>query len=399
MSQDPKIPYVTWRRGRPRFEPSPTLRKLGYAGEDLKQDDGEWMTAGQALDWSREFSRSLKAATHGQKKKQKARSTSALSTIRPMVPPAPSYSLERLFDDWLNPTVNPGIGDRARKTVYEYRLKRNVLKLHTPEAWSAEAGALDRVICTGMYDTLRVKVGLSQAHSTMRVLGIALAWAIRRGKLPKDMQVNPAHDLGMKTPDARLRVATPAEFRHLVATADALGRPDLGDMFALAIWSGQRQADRLEFELLKREAGRMIFRQQKTGVVVAVKEADELITRLEQASQRRELARQSSPYVILDEKVWKPFTGDHYRKEFDKIRRAAARTMRSLSDFRDQDFRDTAVTWLARAGATPYEIAAITGHTFTSINTILKHYLALHQEMADNAIDKMVDWLRDQEAA
>lgn len=400
MKDNPRIPYVTWRRGRPRFEPSPTLRAAGFTGHDLKTDDGRWMSAGEALDWSRDFARQLAAAKRqAPRRKAKAKPADILARRQEAPPAPPAYSLERLFDDWLNPSVNPGIADRAKKTVYEYGLKRNVLRTHLPDVWSAEAGALDKVICAGMYDTLRAKLGVSQAHSTMRVLGIALAWAMKRGKVPSDMQANPAHGLGMKTPDARLRVATPAEFRHLVATADRLGRRDMGDMFTLAIWSGQRQADRLEFELVRREAGRMIFRQQKTGVVVEIKEAEELTARLKAAAERRQLAGRRSPYAVLDERAWAPFTGDHYRKEFDKIRRAAAREMKSLADFRDQDFRDTAVTWLARAGATPWEIAAITGHSFGSINTILKHYLALHQEMADTAISKMQEWLRGQEAA
>ncbi|MBB3945900.1 hypothetical protein GGQ73_001835 [Rhizobium skierniewicense] len=49
----PKIPYITWRNGRPRFEPSKTLRDRGYKGQDLRNEtDQSWMTAGQAMDWS-----------------------------------------------------------------------------------------------------------------------------------------------------------------------------------------------------------------------------------------------------------------------------------------------------------------------------------------------------------
>jgi hypothetical protein len=60
---------------------------------------------------------------------------------------------------------------------------------------------------------------------------------------------------------------------------------------------------------------------------------------------------------------------------------------------RDQDLRDTAVTWLARAGATIPEIAAITSHDPKSIYTILKHYLAITPELADSAIEKLKTWM------
>ena len=66
--------------------------------------------------------------------------------------------------------------------------------------------------------------------------------------------------------------------------------------------------------------------------------------------------------------------------------------MASLEGFRDQDLRDTAVTWLALAGATLPEIASVTGHSLQSIHDVLKHYLARHPEMAEHAIAKLVEW-------
>jgi hypothetical protein len=39
------------------------------------------------------------------------------------------------------------------------------------------------------------------------------------------------------------------------------------------------------------------------------------------------------------------------------------------------------------------EIASITGHKPASIYTILKHYLALDAELADNAVRKLVDYM------
>ena len=61
---------------------------------------------------------------------------------------------------------------------------------------------------------------------------------------------------------------------------------------------------------------------------------------------------------------------------------------------RDQDYRDTGVTWLARAGATMAEICAISGHSPKSVETVVKHYLGSHAELADNGIDKLVAWMQ-----
>lgn len=66
----------------------------------------------------------------------------------------------------------------------------------------------------------------------------------------------------------------------------------------------------------------------------------------------------------------------------------------AIAGLRDQDLRDTAVTWLGRAGCTVPEIASITGHSYGSIHNVLKHYLALHPDMADAAIGKLISWMK-----
>lgn len=403
----PKIKYVSWRNGQPRFEPSPTLRSLGYTGLDLKDENDNWMTAGQALDWSRTFSSALKAARRTAAPKPKA----LLPVKRAPEPPPAAYPLSRLFDDWLSERINPDIADLRRNTVYEYGLKRNVLQLHAHEVWTAEAAALTKVICKGLYTKLRRAVGLAQAVATIRVLGIALQWGIDSGALPT-LQVNPAHKLKMRKPEPRVRFGSPAEIDHMVATADRMGRPEIGDMIILAVWSGQRQSDRREFVMAGRADGRITLKQRKTGVIVSVKEAPELTARLEasarrralalasldsvvdlkEARQRRAMMQEVMDRVILDERHWRPFLKRHYADIYSDVRAAAAVDMPSVADLTDQDLRDTAVTWLATAEATIPEICSITGHTFGSANEILKHYLSLHTELADSGMAKMVVW-------
>lgn len=386
---EPKIKYVAWRKGRPRFEPSPTLRKLGYKGQDLKGDSGKWMTAGEALDWSNALAKQISLA----KRKAKARRTGRLEPTPVPAAPAlrPLYPVKQLFDDFLNLSKNPSMADRAEKTIHDYRLKAHVFRNHTPDVWEAEAEALTKPVCIGIYETLRVKAGIASAKGAMTVLGIALQWAIDRGRF-ESMHVNPAHKLKMKTPPPRIRVGTIKEMQTLIEVADELGEKEMGDMFVFALWSGQRQADRIEFTHAGREKGRIEFRQNKTRAIVNLPEAPELTKRLDAATKRRQKAEIISPYVILNEREWKPFTGDHYRRRFENIRRAAQRKLPSLKTFRDQDFRDTAVTWLARSGCELYEICAITGHSFKTVHEIMKHYLALGPELADSAMAKLVKW-------
>lgn len=392
-----KIPYVAWRNGRPRFVPSTTMRELDYKGQDLRNGDGTWMNAAEALEWSREFSRQL--AQEKLKAKAKPKRTAV-----PAPPPArPAFPVSTLFDQWTNPVKNPGWKDISEKTQYEYRHKGKVIEKYMPDVWNSEAAALTKPICLGMYDTLREKTGLSQASATMRTLGTALQWAIDRGHLP-EMQVNPSHKLRMKTPPPRVRYGTKEEIAQLVAVADAIGRPEIADMIVLGVWSGQRQNDRLNFQVAGRDKGRIVLRQMKTKAIVSIPEAPLLKWRLEASEKRRKLAEIISPNVILDEKQWLPFKRHHYSHLFGDLRAAAAKglpetetrkaiaPMPSLKTLRDQDLRDTAVTWLAMAGCTIPEICAITGHEIKSAYEILKHYLALNPEMADTAMAKLVIW-------
>lgn len=395
MTTETKIRYVNWREGKPRFEPSPTLRKLGYKGEDLKAEGGRWMTAGEALDWSNAFHKQLQLA----KRKARARKTGRIEATPLPAAPAlkPTYPVSRLFDDWLNLKINPSIADRAENTIRDYRQKAKVFQNHLPDVWEAEAEALTKPICIGLYDALRVKTGIPTASGAMRILGIAMQWALDRGKFP-EMHVNPAHKLKMKTPEPRIRVATIAEMKTLIEVADAMGAEEMGDMFTLAVWSGQRQSDRINLTFAGRENGRLVFRQGKTNVVVSIPEAPEITKRLDAARRRRQTAQIISPYVILNEEDWKPFGADRYRRRFQDIRRAAARKLPSLKTLRDQDFRDTAVTWLARAECELYEICSITGHSYKTVHEIMKHYLATGPEMADSAMKKMIAWYEREEA-
>jgi hypothetical protein len=82
---------------------------------------------------------------------------------------------------------------------------------------------------------------------------------------------------------------------------------------------------------------------------------------------------------------------------FSEARAEAAKTMPSVKTLRDQDLRDTAVTWLACAGCTIMEVVQITGHSLASATQVLRHYLSQHREVGDNVMAKMIAWWDEQE--
>lgn len=444
-------PHVSWRDGRPRFQPDQALRAAGHKGKDLRHDDGRWFSRGEAVDWSDAFVRQLASA----KKKPAARATPA---PRPQL-----YTLGRLFEEWFRAPkfqmpADPHEERRlraakiiySRKTVRDFRQKARIVETHDPSLWASPVDALSQPVLLGLYEELVKERGLASARGAIAVMSIALAWGRRRGKFTfkHNQGVNPARDLGMATPPERMRFGSRAEISALIGAADAMpcsegGWPEMGDMIALGVWTGQRQEDRLLLVDKGLFNGRRIFRQAKTGAIVAVREAPELEARLRAAAERRRRAGVVHPRVILDElalhnpasrnspTAWQPFPddGDRYRKRFAVLRSFAAAGIVDLErtdalrrqwqaegrnsrppiawkvapcpsllggdgvvPFVEADLRSTAVTWMALAGATIPEIIAVTGHTLASATNILKHYLVLHPDMADSAIGKMVAW-------
>lgn len=404
-------PHVAWRDGRPRFVPGAALRDLGYTGKDLRHDDGNWFTKGQAVDWSANFGKELKARMAAEKRaacaKPIASAAAGSTTARNRTFTRPSrpalYTLEHLFKEWTDPKVNPKFNKEiprcySHNTIRDYTSKKNVLLAFDPDLAASAVEALDKPILRGLFDELWANKGLATAKGTILVLSSAISWAILRGKVK--LPSNPATQLKMETPDPRIRFATRKEIDALVKAADRIGRPEIGDMIVFAVWTGQRQSDRLAFTDKGLLNGRRYFRQLKTGAIVAIKQAPELEARLKQAAERRKKAGIVHPHVILDEKQKKPFNGYHYRHLFKDVRDAAVagdikngvKPCKSLEDFWDLDLRDTSVTWQALAGATIPEIIAVSGHTMESATRILKHYLARHPEMADASIGKMISW-------
>lgn len=396
-------PHVVWRDGRPRFAPGPKLRAAGHKGFDLRwpapgehEGDaftierltgphdftGRWFTRGEAVDWSAAF----------------------IARLRQAAPPAPrkrrrpgyAYTVMELLRDFRNPTLNiamdPAYAEAvAPKTRAFYRQGAATIEQVSPSVYGAYVAALDRPVCRKLFERIRRERGLATARGAIATLSAAISWGQLVGRVRR--QDNPCSNLRMPVPEPRVRYGTRAEMLALIAAADAEDLPVIGDAVLLGLWTGQRQADRLAAVHKGKWNGRRIFKQAKTGAIVAILEAPELEARLARSAERRRAAGVVDAHVLLDESRWRPFDYKRYIGQFNQVRdRAVADGCRTLSDFWDMDLRDTSVTWLALAGATIPEIINVTGHTAQSATRILKHYLAQHPQLADAAIRKMIDW-------
>jgi hypothetical protein len=408
-----KLPYISWRDGRPRFNPSARERKLGFAGEDLRTD-GRWMTFEECRLWSVARLEEIKRARlSGRPRAQKIERGSTVAD---------------LLEDWLEALAGR-LADKAEPispdTVASYRkaaaallwkperrdqaaarrAKERAARLleleppaRTPEPFAkAPVAAVDKIALNDMFRYLVKARGHHMAQAAIAAFSAAYTWGglDRRWRLGP----NPRHELELPRPQGRIVIYSDAELRALEAAAAELGRASIGDAIYLGLFTAQRQRDRLGLCDEGLVDGRRHFRQSKThGKLVAIRDTPQLAARLEAARARVaaiKLKMGTRPdTIVVDETTGEAYNQHTYRHEFAKVRTLAARRCASLAGKRDQDLRDTAVTWLARAGCTLMEICAITGHSAQSVQTIIKHYLGSYAELADAGIDKLVAWMQ-----
>lgn len=434
------IPLVTWRDGRPRFFASAVHRALGYKGEDLRHGPrdadgrpvGPWFSLDETIAWSAarqaELAERRRAIAAGETTARKT--ANGLQRARAAGLLTVSQLVEKFLDQPRMKGQAQVEGRKSRRpvkpnTLRYYRAAAAALERHNGgRVWHEAAAAVSSTALDGILDRVEVESGLAVARSVRALLSAAYGFGVRKGQVAQN-PVERTETLPALAP--RLRCGEPAEMAAFIKGCDALGFPDVADSVLLGLMSGQRQNDRLALTDGQVTAEGILFRQgKKHGQPLLIPVADpEWIARLAAMRARRRDWRVNYPHVLIDERKRRPWNEHDYRKVFRVLRTAIAtggleavagrptvmakqllggvdirarlaaagvEVTPSLKDFRDQDLRDTAVTWLARAGCSKLEIAAITGHSLKSIDEILKHYLGLHPELARSAMAKMVAW-------
>lgn len=457
MTDLPKLPFIAWNRQadgsiRPRFKPSQAERKLGFPGCDLRHENrGPWFTFAEVNEWlygadgrSGRYAAILKQRKIGKPLKAPQRVAGEGRTV------------EALIVDWLadidwreKPEGRPDDGLEASSLV-SYTKDANALiwrpsttlserQQPNPPASLKEPFVLMPLGDIGVpeldahFKYLRKVRGHHAALHAIAAFSAAWQWGQRSTKWR--LGLNPRHQIEFKRPDGRISIIEAEGIAALVAVADAAGCPSVGDAVLLGLFTGQRQNDRLALEDSGLIDGRRRFRQNKTGVIVEIKETPRLAQRLAEAAARR---RAGVATIIVDELSGVAYGANAYRHRFEDVRAVAIHGWRVGESFpqarrraelegkriaandiagvnilwrvapcaalaysdkgewdpkRDQDLRDTCVTLLYRAGCTLHEICDITGHSYQAVKTIRDHYLARDRASADAAIDKLIAYM------
>jgi hypothetical protein len=495
---DPKFPYVKWRDGRPRSSHGAYARALGFVDADLRHPPhdengrpvGAWFNLQQASDFSDKRKSEIEAARRAGKLPKKI-------TVRKRT------TIEDLLDDW-SKSVEFKALSAASQSSYRKCISAILYRPQTREAAAkmraeiraakllgvsepareleaiatATPSSIGKPELRAFYTYAKSARGHHMALAVIATLSAAFSWG--QESILWRLGANPREGMEFDHPDGRIVLVSMLEFSAWVAAADAIERSSIGDSFYLALFTGQRQTDRLIMRNESGVEGRHAFRQSKTGELVDIKEAAQLTARLNAARARvkalklRLQLETVPPELVVNEDNGEPYDENTYRHWVstaraiavfgflarDTVRQAIVRAERLTTELirnvdklfapfpldeeskaqrartvdqrarvlaewldaqaaresngdkagwrlkpcsslmfingagelvqkHDQDLRDTCVMLLDRAGCDLLTICDITGHSYRSAQTIVKHYRARNADRADAGIDRL----------
>ena len=201
--------------------------------------------------------------------------------------------------------------------------------------------------------------------------------------------------------------------KAVAAEADATGRHSIGTAIILNEWLGQNPADLLRLRRSVLKPGAFVFRRSKTGAGIELPYA--IVPHLK-ARVDAEIARQAARGIegtrlIISEETGRPYGLDNFQHCFAIARAATAKKNASFpagyllaieggedevneietSKLQFRELRHTAVTRLGEAGVDNKGIAAITGHSLRTVDTILERYLIITDNLAAGAFKQRLE--------
>lgn len=177
----------------------------------------------------------------------------------------------------------------------------------------------------------------------------------------------------------KMQIWTADEVFCFVTAAIQDGQRGLAKMIVAQWEIGQRLEDVRHFRYGQQyENGCLYYRCKKTGAEIRVDIVNKTARRILDDDYR------CGEYMFPNR--WgQPFTGPELSKAFRRIRSKIpdfdqTRQLRAL--------RHTVVLELALSGCTIPEIASITGHHPETVHKTIEHYLPIHPQLAQNAVEK-----------
>lgn len=213
-------------------------------------------------------------------------------------------------------------------------------------------------------------------RQTLKALRLVMDQAIAAGWRTD----NPCSGISVKVPKTKAVIWEQKDVDLYVSTARSQGMNSIALIILLEWEIGQRLTDVRAFRPgaeYDAERGVFAFAQSKTDEPVIIEISEALRELL------KDLADEDQLFLFRNERTGKAYTENRLSQTFRWVRTAAIKAGARPLVLRQ--LRHSCVVQLARAGCTVPEIAAITGHSLGSVNSILSTYLPRDSTVARNA--------------
>ncbi len=195
------------------------------------------------------------------------------------------------------------------------------------------------------------------ADHSVKTLNVVLNFGEERGVIERN---HIAKTRSLYQSDRSEKTWEPGQVAALLKAAS----PEMSWAIRLALLTGQRSADLLKWKWADYDGKVLRLRQQKTAGQVTLPASGALGAFLDT------LPRRAS--TILTSTTGRPWNAGWFRDRWRATKDAAG--LGDL-DLHFHDLRGTAITALADAGCTEAQIAAITGHSLSTVGAMLRKYL------------------------
>jgi len=239
----------------------------------------------------------------------------------------------------------------------------------------------------GVFLAYHEKIGRDrprEADNRLSVLSAIFSYVASRGEIPE----NPIRGFErLYDGDRSDRIWLEGDIKRFMEGAPL----ELQQALILALHTGQRYGDLVRLRWADYDGETITLRQSKGDRTVAVTATAALRAMLDGMDRR-------GPFILTrpDGRPWFTEKDDKalgkawharmkesgiYSKDWEEMTKEEKREQLHF-----HDIRGTAVTLLSEAGATPQQIAGLTGHTIKSVYTILEKYMARTPALSKAAI-------------
>jgi integrase len=218
-----------------------------------------------------------------------------------------------------------------------------------------------------------------EADNRMIVFGRLLSWAKRRHRVSANVLEDYER---IYRSDRSDKIWLPEH----IAAMQAVASPEFWSFFLGALFTGLRQGDLRRLPWSAYDGAAISWRVTKrrkgdAGVKVTIPCTRTLRSLLDSLPRRGPLI-----FTTATGRGWQKRYVAHH---FETARAKAAEVLPEVVELHFHDTRGTAITMLAEAGASVPEIAAITGHSYRTITSILEKYLPRTRDLAEMAMAKL----------